>query len=101
MPSLQHKRKAYKKYYQDRLKAAARAQYQAEPDKKKVALEAALAATYMYINLQVTYQMCFKAERGFKTNGATVREGINTDGERDCSQQSSQQLAAGVHMMEV
>ena len=24
--------------------------------------------------------MCCKAERGFKTHGATVREGINTDG---------------------
>ena len=42
--------------------------------------------------------MCFKAERGFKTHGATVREGINTDGEKDCSQQSGQQLAAGVHV---
>ena len=42
--------------------------------------------------------MCFKAERGFKTHGATVREGINTDGERDCSQRSGQKLAAGVHV---
>ena len=46
-------------------------------------------------------QMCFKAERGFKTHRATVREGINTDGERDCSQQSGQQLAAGVHVTAV
>ena len=47
--------------------------------------------------IEVTY----KAERGFKTHGATVREGINTDGERDCSQQSGQQLAAGVHVTAV
>ena len=45
--------------------------------------------------------MCFKAECGFKTHGATVRKGINTDGERDCSQQSGQQLAAGVHVTAV
>ena len=37
--------------------------------------------------------MCFKAERGYKTHRAMVREGINTGGERDCSQQSGQQLA--------
>ena len=36
----------------------------------------------------MTYQMCFKAERGFKTHGATVRVGINTDDERGSSQQT-------------
>ena len=39
--------------------------------------------------------------RGFKTHRATVREGINTDGERDRSQQSGQQLAARVHVTAV
>ena len=44
--------------------------------------------------LQVTYQMCFKAEHEFKTHGATVREGINTDDERDCSHKSTSCLSS-------
>ena len=48
MPSLQQKGRLTKNYYQenaDQLKAATRAQYQAETEKNRVALEAALAAT--------------------------------------------------------
>ena len=54
MPSLQQKRNASKKNtIKKMLKAAASAQYQAKPEKKRVALEAALAATYIIL---LTYE---------------------------------------------
>ena len=43
----------------------------------------------------------FQSRTWIQMHGATVREGINTDGERDSSQHSGQQLAAGVHVTAV
>ena len=48
MPSLQQERKAYKKENADQLKAAARAQYQAESEKMRVAARAASKATLFF-----------------------------------------------------
>ena len=82
MPSLQQKRKAYQKNTIKKMQTNLRLPL--EPSIKQNLRKESCLRSSSSSNLQVTYQMCFKAERGFKTHGETVREGINTDGERDC-----------------